>query len=103
MEVKRLAVGLPALSGAGAAIARCTHVALTQAQYDAPVSFAFNVGGSAYCSSTLVRKLNAGDCWGAASEFRRGVHVKGRKLRGLERRRAEERTAFETGCERVDS
>lgn len=54
---------------AGRAVARCTHVAITQAQYDALVSFAFNVGGSAYCTSALARRLNAGDCWGAAREF----------------------------------
>lgn len=85
---------------AGEAVARCTHVAITQAQYDALVSFAFNVGGGAYCSSTLARKLNAGDCWGAGAQFPRWSYAKGRRLPGLERRRAEERTAFETGCDR---
>lgn len=54
---------------AGRAVARCTKVPVTQEQYDALVSFVFNVGGAAYCSAALVRKLNAGDCWGAAKEF----------------------------------
>lgn len=88
---------------AGAAVARCTHVAITQSQYDALVSLAFNIGEKKYCSSTLVRKINAGDCWGAGAEFPRWVYAKGVKLRGLERRRADERTAFETGCERAQS
>lgn len=84
---------------AGRAIARCTKVDLTQGQYDALVATVFNIGGSAYCGSTLLRKLNAGDCWGAAREFDRWVYAKGRKLRGLVKRRAHERALFETGCE----
>lgn len=85
---------------AGRAVADCTHVAITQEQYDALVSFTFNVGRAAYCGSTLARKLNAGDCWGAAAQFPRWIYDNGRKLRGLERRRAEERAAFEKGCDR---
>ena len=87
-------------SYAGKAIARCTKVDLTQRSYDALASFTYNAGGAAYCTSTLVRKLNAGDCWGAAREFDRWVYAKGRKLPGLVKRRAEERALFETGCER---
>lgn len=88
------------VSYAGKAIARCTKVDLTQEQYDALTSFVFNVGGSAYCTSTLVRKLNAGDCFGSASQFDRWVYAKGRKLPGLIKRRAAERALFETGCSR---
>lgn len=83
---------------AGRAIARCTKVDLTQGQYDALVSFVFNVGGSAYCGSTLVRKLNAGQCFEAGAQFDRWVYAKGRKLPGLVKRRAAERALFETGC-----
>lgn len=83
---------------AGRAVARCTRVPVTQEQYDVLVSFVFNVGEGNYCGSTLARKLNAGDCWGAAREFSRWVYAKGRKLRGLVTRRAEERHLFETGC-----
>jgi lysozyme len=75
-------------------------VRLTQAQYDALVSFAFNVGGAALHSSTLARKLNAGDCLGAAAEFPRWVLAKGQRLPGLVKRRADERKTFETGCSR---
>lgn len=85
-------------SYAGRAVARCTQVDLTQEQYDAVVSFAFNVGGGAFCSSTLARKLNAGDCWGAAREFNRWIYAGGRRLRGLVKRRTDERRRFETGC-----
>ena len=91
------------VSYAGKAIARCTKVDLTQEQYDALVSATFNIGGAAYCSSTLVRKLNAGDCFGAAAQFDRWIYAKGRKLPGLVKRRAAERKLFETGCTRAIS
>ncbi len=84
---------------AGRAVARCTNVAMTQAQYDALVSFVFNVGGSAYCRSTLAKKLNAGDCHGASEEFSRWIYAGGRALPGLISRRSAERAMFESGCE----
>lgn len=83
---------------AQSAVKRCVLVPVTQAQFDSMVSFTFNVGGSAFCSSTLVRKLNAGDCLGAGAEFSRWTKARGRELRGLVVRRADERAAFETGC-----
>ena len=50
-----------------------THVRvpLTQNQFDAVGSWSFNVGIGATLSSTLLRKLNAGDYAGAAAEFER--------------------------------
>jgi lysozyme len=86
-------------SAAGQAIAKCTTARLTQEQYDALVSFTFNVGGAAYCKSTLARKLNAGNCEGAAKEFDKWVMAKGRKLPGLVKRRAAEKAMFLKGCE----
>lgn len=46
-------------------------VSLEQHQYDALVSFAFNVGEGAFRTSTLLKKLNAGDYEGAALQFDR--------------------------------
>ena len=43
------------------AIKTCVTVPLTQNEYDAYVSFAYNVGRRAFCQSTLVKKLNLGD------------------------------------------
>lgn len=86
------------LHDAEQAVKRSVKVPITQAQYDALVSFTFNVGGGALHKSTLVRKLNAGDCWGAGAEFARWTMAGGKHLRGLEIRRADERAAFETGC-----
>lgn len=54
-------------------------------------SFVYNVGPGAYGSSTLLRKLRAGDLVGACSQLPRWVYAGGKKLRGLERRREAER------------
>ena len=43
--------------------------ALAQHQFDALVSFSFNVGVGAFKSSTLVKKINAGDFAAAAAQF----------------------------------
>jgi GH24 family phage-related lysozyme (muramidase) len=51
------------------AVEAAVTVALQQHQFDALVSFCFNVGIGAFQSSTLVRKLNAGDFAGAAAQF----------------------------------
>lgn len=87
------------VSEAGRYVGKCTSAPVTQAQYDALVSLAFNIGGPAYCKSTLVRKLNAGDCRGAAKEFPRWVRAGSDVLPGLVRRRADEQVRFLTGCE----
>ena len=73
-----------------------THVKvdLKQHEFDALVSFTFNVGEGAFAKSTLLNKLNKADFDGAASEFLRWVHAGGKKLRGLERRRQDERRYF---------
>lgn len=67
----------------------------TDSQLAAMTSLAFNVGLSAFAKSTLLRKFNAGDVRGAAAEFDRWVYASGKKMRGLERRRAAERALFE--------
>ena len=73
-------------------------VKLTQEQFDALVSFVFNVGSTNFRSSTLLRRINAGACWPAGAEFDKWVYAKGTKLPGLVIRRADERQKFETGC-----
>lgn len=49
----------------------CVTVPLTQNEYSAYVPFSYNVGSRAFCPSTLVRKLNAGDYAGACAELPR--------------------------------
>lgn len=82
------------------AIKRHVKVALNQNQYDALVSFIFNIGVGAFAKSTLLKRLNNGDYAGAASEFMRWVwgSAKGVKVRlpGLEKRREKERKLFLT-------
>ena len=75
---------------AESAIGRCVKVPLAQYEYDAFTSFAFNVGTEAFCSSTLVKKLNQGDYAGACSELKRWVYVDGRRVQGLVNRREAE-------------
>lgn len=83
---------------AGKAVARCVTAPVTQRQYDALVSLGFNIGGGALCSSTLVRKLNQGDCRGAAGQFLRWDYAGKQKLRGLTNRRAAESAEFIKDC-----
>ena len=66
----------------------------SQGQYDALVSFAFNLGLGALMSSRLLKKHRAGDHDGAAQEFGRWVHAGGKRLPGLVRRRAAEAAAY---------
>ena len=64
--------------------------ATSQGEFDALVSFAYNVGLEALRKSTLLRKHRAGDKAGAASEFGKWVNNDGRPMKGLVRRRAAE-------------
>lgn len=84
------------VSAAEQAVRRRVAVALTQGQFDALVSFVFNVGEKAFENSTLLRFLNAGDPDKAAAQFSRWVYAAGRKLSGLEARRAAEAQLFQS-------
>jgi lysozyme len=69
-------------------------VTLTQYQFDALVSFSFNLGLGNLKSSTLLRKLNSLDYKGASLEFARWNKAGGRVLAGLTRRRLAEKELF---------
>lgn len=84
---------------AGKAVARLVSVPLSQGQYDALVSFTFNCGPTNLAGSTLLRRLNAGQCREAAAEFLRWDRAKGKRLRGLTERRKREAALFVKDCE----
>jgi len=73
-------------------------VNLTQGQYDALVSFIFNVGTANFKKSTLLKKLNVGNYTGAADEFPKWNKGGGKVLPGLVTRRAAEKKLFESGA-----
>lgn len=79
------------------AVAGLVKVPLTQTQFDALVSFAFNVGIGALTRSTLLRLLNAGDYGGAADQLLRWNKNDGSVMEGLARRRQRERAMFLMG------
>ena len=80
------------------AVRRLVKTPLTQKQFDALVSFTFNVGETSLAKSTMLKKINQSDCWGAGKEFSKWTFAKGQQLPGLVKRRADERKQWETGC-----
>jgi lysozyme len=73
------------------------RIPVTQNQFSALVSLAFNIGCGALQGSTLIRLLNANKVQEAAQEFLRWVNANGKPLPGLVRRRQAERTLFLQG------
>lgn len=70
---------------------------INQNQFDALVSFAYNLGTSALKNSTLVKKVNNNPNDPAiAKEFAKWVNAGGKKLAGLIKRRAEEAQLYFT-------
>jgi lysozyme len=65
-------------------------VPMHQHEWDAIVSWTFNVGSRAACGSTLVKKLRALDYAGACNELLRWDRFQGRRLAGLTKRRQAE-------------
>ena len=71
------------------------NVAQTQGQFDALVSFAFNLGIGRLKSSTLLKVIREGGSKNAIKkEFKRWVYAGGKRLRGLELRREWEAKRF---------
>jgi len=82
------------------AVESATKVKLNQNEFDALVSFVYNVGAGALRSSTALKRLNKGDRVGAADALTwwNKATVSGvlRPVLGLTRRRAAERALFLT-------
>jgi lysozyme len=69
-------------------------VELNQNQFDALVSFVYNVGNVNFKTSTLLKKINKYDFVGASNEFKKWKRSNGKILKGLVRRRKSERNLF---------
>ena len=69
-------------------------VPVSEGQFKALLSFAFNVGAAAVKDSTLLKYLNAGKFEAAQREFSRWVYSNDERLPGLVRRRAREAAVF---------
>lgn len=69
------------------ALRQCVTVPLHQNEYDAYIGLAYNIGGGAFCASTLVKKLNAGDYAGACDEILRWRRFQGRDCSAAENAR----------------
>lgn len=82
------------LNDAEEAVNDLISVTLSQGQFDALVSFVFNLGCGAFKRSTLLKHLNAGDYLAAAGQFPRWSMAGGRVLQGLVERRYAERALF---------
>lgn len=74
---------------------KCVTAPLTAGQRAAFVSFAYNVGTSAFCRSTMAKKANRGDLAGACAELSKWTYAGGRQLPGLVKRREAERAICE--------
>lgn len=73
------------------------EVPVNTGQFDALVSFAFNLGSGNLRSSTLLKLVNAKRFDAAAGEFGKWINANGKPLDGLRARRAAEAELFRTG------
>ncbi len=73
------------------------RVPLSQDQFDALVSFTYNVGTGGFTGSSLLRVLNAGHYDQVPAQMERWNHAGGRVSRGLTNRRAQEAALFRQG------
>jgi lysozyme len=72
------------------AVKTCAPVPLHQYEFDAYVSITYNIGGNAFCKSTMAKKLNQFDYEAACKEILRWDKFQGKPLKGLTARRHEE-------------
>lgn len=70
------------------------HALLNRNQYNALVSFVFNVGRGNFEKSTLLKRVNEGDFEKAAKEFLRWNRAGNKVVKGLTKRRMVESTLF---------
>jgi lysozyme len=89
------ALMLDDVAWAETAVRNAIKVDISQAMFDALVSFAYNVGAGAFARSTLVKRINDQDP-GASSEFGRWIFASGVQNGALIARRQSEQNQFES-------
>jgi len=75
-------------------VKRYVKSTVTQGEFDAMVSFVYNLGSGNFSTSTLLKKFNSGDHFGASMEFLKWDKAGGKQLAGLTKRRKEEQDIF---------
>ena len=80
-------------------INRFVNPELNQNQFDALVCFVFNIGGRAFTSSTLLKRINANQFADVPHQMSRWNKVKGKVVRGLTLRREVEAELF---CKEIE-
>lgn len=83
------------LAWAQTAVNQLVKVPLKQHQFDALVSFVYNVGETAFRNSTMLKLLNGALYMDASKQFARWVFDNGKIITGLVKRRMRERALFE--------
>ncbi len=78
----------------GFAVNRYVKTDITQNQFDALTSFAYNLGAGNLKASTLLKKVNKSKHKAAAEQFLRWNRAGGKKLKGLTRRRETEMNLY---------
>lgn len=73
------------------AVKQCVKVPLHQYEYDAALLISYNIGPTAFCNSTIVKRFNAGDYEGGCNAFVMWNKAGGKVVRGLVVRREKER------------
>jgi len=76
------------------AVNAAVKVPLTQNEFDALVSFVYNVGAGAFSRSTMLKELNKGNKLAAQQQFTRWVYAGGKVITGLANRRLAEARLF---------
>lgn len=82
------------LKSAESDVLKLVKVPLKQNEFDALVSLVFNIGGTLFSTSTILRLLNQGNKSAAVNEFGKWVNVKGKRVQGLVNRRNDEAELF---------
>lgn len=78
----------------GSFVNKVVKVKLNQNQFDALVSFAYNLGNGNLQQSTLLKKVNNSDFIGASLEFEKWTKANRKVLSGLVKRRLAEKELF---------